>query len=200
MLSDNEAVDEAIEFEPGDVLGKALALITQIRSSPQAKSYFAKVCVEEGLKPLELIKWVRTRWGSMFDLIDRLILDKRAVNKFCLVADTCGQVPKLQNKAYSDYYLTSAEWTLLELMREVLQEPRDAQASFSSETAPTVWRTIPILECLQEHWEIMAKTSKFRPVKLAIEKGLAKLNKWYKAIDETDVYFICLGEVFTLSH
>ncbi|KAF8801156.1 hypothetical protein BYT27DRAFT_7010983, partial [Phlegmacium glaucopus] len=102
------------------------------------------------------------------------------VNKFCLVADTCGQVPKLQNKAYSDYYLTSAEWTLLELMREVLQEPRDAQASFSSETAPTVWRTIPILECLQEHWEIMAKTSKFRPVKLAIEKGLAKLNKWYK--------------------
>ncbi|KAF8803882.1 hypothetical protein BYT27DRAFT_7214452 [Phlegmacium glaucopus] len=30
-------------------------------------------------------------------------------------------------------------------------------------------------------------------VKLAIEKGLAKLNKWYKAIDETDVYFICLA-------
>ncbi|KAF8804094.1 hypothetical protein BYT27DRAFT_7108250, partial [Phlegmacium glaucopus] len=73
----------------------------------------------------------------------------KAVNKLCLVADTCGQVPKLQNKAYSDYYLTSAEWTLLELMREVLQ--------------------------------------------LAIEKGLAKLNKWYKAIDETDVYFICLA-------
>lgn len=39
----------------------------------------------------------------------------------------------------------------------------------------------------------MARTPKFQPVQLAIEKGLEKLRKWYKAIDETDVYFICLG-------
>lgn len=84
-------------------------------------------------------------------------------------------------------------------MREVLQEPRDAQASFSSETTPTVWRTIPTLECLQERWEIMAKTTKFAQVQRAIQKGLEKLRKWHSAIGETDAYFICLGEFVSIS-
>jgi hypothetical protein len=73
---DDEEVDDAITFQPGDLLGKAIALITQIRRSPQAKSYFETVCAEEGLKPLELKKWVRTRWGSMYDLLERLLLNK----------------------------------------------------------------------------------------------------------------------------
>jgi hypothetical protein len=79
-------------------------------------------------------------------------------------------------------------------MREVLQEPRDAQASFSSETTPTVWRTIPTLECLQQRWETMAETPKFARVKHAIMNGLEKLRKWYSALGETDAYFICLSE------
>ncbi|KIK94420.1 hypothetical protein PAXRUDRAFT_12062 [Paxillus rubicundulus Ve08.2h10] len=53
--ADNEEVDEVEDFEPGDLLGKVLALITQVRLSPQAKAYFATVCKEEGLKPLELM-------------------------------------------------------------------------------------------------------------------------------------------------
>ena len=74
-----------------------------------------------------------------------------------------------------------------------LQEPRDAQASFSSETLPTVWRAIPTLECLQNQWETMAHTPKFAPVRVAIEKGLEKVRKWYKTVNENDVYFVCLG-------
>lgn len=31
------------------------------------------LCKQEGLAPLKLLKWVRTRWGSMFDLIERVI-------------------------------------------------------------------------------------------------------------------------------
>ncbi|KIM59848.1 hypothetical protein SCLCIDRAFT_125451, partial [Scleroderma citrinum Foug A] len=83
----NEEVDIVEDIEPGDLLGKVLALITQIRLSPQAKTYFAIVCKEEGLKPLELVKWIRTHWGSMCDLIECFIQNKLAVNKFCLVAD-----------------------------------------------------------------------------------------------------------------
>ena len=74
-----------------------------------------------------------------------------------------------------------------------LQEPRDAQASFSSETSPTVWRAIPTLECLQNRWETMARTPKFAPVRVAIEKGLEKVRKWYKTVNGNDVYFVCLG-------
>jgi hypothetical protein len=56
-----------------------------------------------------------------------------------------------------------------------------------------VWRTIPTLECLQKNWETLANAPKFAPVKNGIEKGLEKLQKWYMATDQTDIYFICLG-------
>jgi hypothetical protein len=78
------------------------------------------------------------------------------------------------------------------------QETRDAQASFSSESVPTVWKTIPTLECLQQNWETLANTPKFAPVKHGIEKGLEKLKKWYMATDQTDIHFICLGTLQNL--
>ncbi len=123
-----------------------------------------------------------------------LIIVYQAVMKFCLVADASKKVPKLRNKEYSDYMVTESEWQLLELIYEVLAEPREAQAAFSSETYSTVWRAIPTLECLQERWETMAKQPKFASIKFAIDAGLEKLRKWYKAIDDSDMYFICLGE------
>jgi hypothetical protein len=60
-------------FDPKDILGKILAFVNQVRSSPQARTYFRKLCVEENVKPLQLLKWVRTRWASLYDLISRLI-------------------------------------------------------------------------------------------------------------------------------
>lgn len=55
-----------------------LSFLVQVRASPQAKVFFATMFHKEGLKPLELIKWIRTRWGSMYDLVD-CILTNRAV-------------------------------------------------------------------------------------------------------------------------
>ena len=46
---------------------------------------------------------------------------KQAVNKFCLPADICGKVPKLQGKKYADYIITEREWVLLGLISEVLE-------------------------------------------------------------------------------
>jgi hypothetical protein len=39
----------------------------------------------------------------------------------------------------------------------------------------------------------MLDAPKFYPVRDAIEKGLEKLQKWYKSLDQSDSYFICLG-------
>lgn len=127
--------------------------------------------------------------------------------KFCALADD--QLPKLKNKKYSEYKLESEEWKLLGLIQEVLQvyqssvnikfnlisfkEPRKAQSTFSSEIEPTLWRAIPILECIQTNWTIFSKLDKFKPVHAAIHKGLTKLEKWYTNIKETDTYFTCLG-------
>ena len=174
------------------------------------------------------MKWIRTRWGSMCDLIERFIQNKhvshlfgfnyvqfdyihfiQAVNKFCLVADNTSKVPKLRgSRKYADYAISEEEWKMLELIHEVLkvksfqvflfilmiyQEPRDAQASFSSESQPTVWRTIPTLEALQDRWETFASMPKFYKLKNSIEKGLEKMKKYYRFLDQNNVAFICLG-------
>jgi hypothetical protein len=78
---DNGDDDENTQFDPKDLLGKILAFVNQVRSSPQARTYFSKLCVEENVKPLQLLKWVRTRWASLYDLITRL-LDVRPVRSF----------------------------------------------------------------------------------------------------------------------
>jgi hypothetical protein len=78
-----------------------------------------------------------------------------------------------------------------------VQEPANAQQSFSSSKDPTVWRVIPVLEFLQESWENMANNPKFALISHAIKAGLENLCKWYRKVDDTNVYFICLGmEIF----
>jgi hypothetical protein len=103
------------------------------------KTFFTTMCTEEGITPLELIKWVRTCWGSMYDLIDHvltnrvvsiivqsllhflLILSVQAVDKFCLLADASPKVPNLQKKKYRDFTIEKGEWELLGLVHEVLR-------------------------------------------------------------------------------
>jgi hypothetical protein len=114
-----------------------------------------------------------------------------------------------------DFRLSVHKWTELELIREVLQvscfsllvpstimpmcctphtkELADAQQSFSATCEPTIWRTIPVLKCLQDTLQNMANTSKFAHFSTAIEAGVTNLHKWYSKTDDIDVYFICLG-------
>lgn len=117
----------------------------------------------------------------------------QGINRFIQLADESDEVPNLKGKLYADFRLSAPEWAELELMREVLQEPADAQQSFSATREPTVWRTIPVLECLQETLQNMAGASKFNRFSTAIEAGVINLRKWYGKTDDTDAYFICLG-------
>ncbi|KAJ6524840.1 hypothetical protein B0H10DRAFT_2249520 [Mycena sp. CBHHK59/15] len=101
---------------------------------------------------------------------------------------------KLVKKSYSDFRLTTKDWDHLTKMHEVLQEPANIQQSFSSSKYPTVWRTLPLLEALRETWTNMAATEKFQGMRESINAGLDNLEKWYTKTDDTDVYFVCLGE------
>jgi hypothetical protein len=109
--------------------------LVQVRLSPQVSSFFFKCCAEEGLPRLELIKYVRTRWSSMYDLLEQAFLLKavrsqiycpsflmnvQGITKFIQLADDSTQVPTLQKKCYTDYRLTPAEWTKLGLLHQIL--------------------------------------------------------------------------------
>jgi hypothetical protein len=49
------------------------------------------------------------------------------------------------------------------------------QQAFSATLEPTVWRTIPILEFLQEQWGDMAALPKFADLLPSISAGLNNL-------------------------
>ena len=61
-----------------------------------------------------------------------------------------------------------------------------------------VWRTIPVLEFLLQSWENMSEIQKFSTVKDAILKGLENIDKWYRKVNDTDAFFICLGIFFSV--
>ncbi|KAG1827950.1 ribonuclease H-like domain-containing protein [Suillus subalutaceus] len=191
-MADEDDDDETTDFEVADTAGKALALVTQIRKSPQARTFFQQCCVEVNELKLELLKWIRTRWASLFGMLEHTFKLRKGVNRFIQLADDSDEVPNLQGKSYGAFKLSAEEWKKLELMHDVLQEPANAQQSFSATREPTVWRAIPVLEYLQQTWQNMAGSSKFDDFSSAINSGLDNIRKWYHKIDETDVYFVCL--------
>ncbi|KIJ51774.1 hypothetical protein M422DRAFT_244123 [Sphaerobolus stellatus SS14] len=117
---------------------------------------------------------------------------EQAFDKFCLLADDSDQVPKLRKKRYINFKLSRAEWTMIELMQEVLAEPFSATQSFSNAGQPSLSFGLLTLEYLQYVWENFVKLPKFKLVKVALEAGLKNLNKWYKCTDNSNAYFICL--------
>jgi hypothetical protein len=44
----------------------------------------------------------------------------------------------------------------------------------------------------------MARNVKFAEMSDAIRRGLENLKKWYRKVDDTDCYFVCLGTLTIL--
>jgi hypothetical protein len=111
---DNDGGD--LGFDAGDTVGKALALVTQvslssrnpdfltiltwylqIRKSPQARAFFRQVCEQVNVPKLELKLWIRTRWASLYDFIDRMItlrlVSNQSFYKFDVTECSLGRQP-----------------------------------------------------------------------------------------------------------
>ena len=55
-------------------LRKLLGLIVQIRKSPQARTFFKRMCRESNIPEHDLVLFVRTRWASMFACLERALM------------------------------------------------------------------------------------------------------------------------------
>ena len=55
-----------VNFEPGDMIGKLLAFVNQVRvSSEDVCDYLAHSCRMHNINPIELCLWVHSSWGSL---------------------------------------------------------------------------------------------------------------------------------------
>ncbi|KAJ2912911.1 hypothetical protein MD484_g7495, partial [Candolleomyces efflorescens] len=98
--SDPLAVQEAqiTDFEPGDVMGKLLAFLNQLRSSSEpTRIHFETVCKNVGIQPRKLKQWVRTRWGSLADCLESAVNLQKAIDWLCRSADEEDAVAPLRN-------------------------------------------------------------------------------------------------------
>jgi len=81
---DAEAMHAAFDdtFEPGDVVGKLMAFIAQLRAcSDDVREYLLQIATSLGCPSWEIKLWVRTRWGSLSDCF-RTVL---AIQKVCSI-------------------------------------------------------------------------------------------------------------------
>ena len=54
------------DYDPGDTLGKLMAFVNQLRMSSELTcNYLVRMCIMQNVKPIELLLWIQTRWGSL---------------------------------------------------------------------------------------------------------------------------------------
>jgi hypothetical protein len=58
-----------------------------------------------------------------------------------------------------------------------------------------LWRALPAMEALQTAWEAKCDDPHFAIYYNAINKGLAKLQKYYSRFDEKPSYVLALGKL-----
>ena len=105
-VGESDDNDDSTADDLADLLGKVLAFINQVHSSPQAHAYFEMLCKQEGIASLQLLKWVRTCWASLYDLVNRILDVHHTCTKFTLLADKDNKVPKLKPpKTYAMFRL-----------------------------------------------------------------------------------------------
>jgi hypothetical protein len=64
-----------VDFDLGDTVGKLLAFVNQVRiSSEGIREYLAHCCRLQDVKPIELLLWVRSRWGSLCHCLGVVLL------------------------------------------------------------------------------------------------------------------------------
>ena len=74
------AATMVVDYHPGDTLGKLMALVNQLRmSSEGTREYLFRTCIMQNVKPIELLLWIRTRWGSLTHCLESTLL----IQKVC---------------------------------------------------------------------------------------------------------------------
>ena len=115
-----ETVDDLVELKT--ILLNVRGFVAKQRRSPLAKHYFLACCRTVNIPERELLPFCATRWSSMLTVIERLLLLEKAVKYFMNTADDCNELPTPPKgqRTFGDYKLSTRQWQLLVIVRDVL--------------------------------------------------------------------------------
>ena len=133
---------------------------------------------------------------------------------FMNTADDSEDVPKVEKgqPKYESYKLSEGEWTLLDLIHEVLEVcsltcsllcrstkiivsgSREGPRNVSAEYYPTIWRILPAYEELLADWRKFATDRRMVTLRPAIEAGIGSLEKYYNKTDNSPAHIVSMCE------
>ncbi|KAG1749057.1 uncharacterized protein EDB91DRAFT_1040623, partial [Suillus paluster] len=93
---------------------------------------------------------------------------------------------------WTAFSFKTTDWERINDAHAIISDANNIQHYFAHDRQPTLWRAIPALEELQTTWEAKSEAPRFSLYKDAIQRGLAKISKYYCRFDDKLVYVLAL--------
>ena len=87
---------------------KLISIVKKTKSSSKRKEEFHELCKKHGVKPLEMIQDVVTRWSFAHDMFERAIYLRKPIDAF------------VKDLRYSSLKLSENEWAQIEFVYNIL--------------------------------------------------------------------------------
>ncbi|CAB5367601.1 unnamed protein product [Rhizophagus irregularis] len=128
--------------EVSEVVPKLRKLVVKIHASPQRREKFSRQCEAAHLPDKELVVDVKTRWNSTFDMIERSLELREALDNIAIA-----------DRDLRQWELIDAEWDLLKQIKKLLYIFLRATLHISHGRYPTIENSIPIFNWIMDKIE-----------------------------------------------
>lgn len=169
-------------------VGKLHNLVHHVRCSPARRYLFERFQrdVDASLPVYRLITNGGVRWNSTFDMIDRALKLKEAIELYAQ------HYRNDKDNSTADDILTSEDWLELHELHELLLPFKEASIDVqSSDIEGALWQSLSSIEHLMAKLERMKQQHEFvadTHFKASINLGWKKLDKYYMLSDVTWAY------------
>ncbi|KAJ6602746.1 ribonuclease H-like domain-containing protein, partial [Mycena vulgaris] len=182
---------DALKLDP---VSAARKLVTACRASGQRREAFENI-IKAGndaggwgnppqiLRVVGLLKDVETRWSATFLMIDRVLEQYLAIDKF---------LDDPQQEEISWHALDSATLQVLQDIRRFLQIPHIVQEIVSAEKTPTLSIVLPMYEKLILMLKDLAKD--LAVISHAINATVGRLEEYLGKSRRTKMYSLAMGK------
>ena len=119
---------------------------------------------------------------------------------FLNTADDTDKVPNAaaNQPLYRSYKHSAREWTLLQLVLNVINESARVQQAFSSDKNPSITKIFRAFLSFRERWMKLLDDPQYAALHSAISKGVEKIKKYEAVAKCTAVNVISLSPIQSL--
>ena len=173
-LSVEDGLDAVAEIKK--LLQSVKNIVAMFKRSPRMllilRNAFGKVCPT--LKFLKPIQSVATRWNSVFDMLDRFLYLRPAIEH---AWETFGYYSNRSSTTIQENKLTNHDWELVKALRDIMQPIKECTVHVSKAVWPTAGMSHMRLKTCLSSLRTEAKKNSLVPVRNWAEAAADKLNQ-----------------------